>query len=145
VEEVALDDLPEIDSEYWFDDLERPTVRKVIEHFRLVGEVDLSYPTILGPDNRVMDGMHRVARALLDGRTAIRAKRVRELPEPDYADAVRTRFRTEARRPVLQVRSPGVEVRALGSVAEVQAVEPLTFKPAMVSVGKVHREIDMSA
>jgi hypothetical protein len=31
VEEVALDDLPEIDSEYWFDERERPTVRKVIE------------------------------------------------------------------------------------------------------------------
>ena len=84
VEEVALCDLPEIDSEYWFDEWERPTVRKVIEHLRLVGEVDPSYPIILGPDNRVMDGMHRVARALLDGRRAITARRFRELPEPDY-------------------------------------------------------------
>jgi hypothetical protein len=86
VEEVALDDLPEIDSEYWFDERARPTVRKVIEHFRLVGEADPSYPIILGPDNRVMDGMHRVARALLDGRTEIKAKRFRKLPEPDYRD-----------------------------------------------------------
>lgn len=84
VEEVALDDLPEIDSEYWFDERERPTVRKVIEHFRLVGEVDPSYAIILGPGNRVMDGMHRVARALLDGRRTIKARRLRELPEPDY-------------------------------------------------------------
>jgi len=84
VEEVALDDLPEIDSEYWFDERERPTVRKVIEHFRLVGDVDPSHPVILGPGNRVMDGMHRVARALLDGRTTIIAKRFQELPEPDY-------------------------------------------------------------
>jgi hypothetical protein len=30
VEEVALDDIPEIDSEYWFDERERPTVRKVV-------------------------------------------------------------------------------------------------------------------
>jgi hypothetical protein len=63
-EEVALGDLPEIDSEYWFDEVERPTVRKVTEHFRRVAEADLSYPVILGPGNRVMDGMHRVARAL---------------------------------------------------------------------------------
>jgi hypothetical protein len=83
-EEVALDDLPEIDSEYWFDELERPTVRKVIEHFRRVNEVDPSYPVILGPGNRVMDGMHRVARALLEGRTTINARRFRDLPEPDY-------------------------------------------------------------
>ena len=55
-----------------------------MEHFRLVGEVDPSYPIILGPDNRIMDGMHRVGRALLDGRRAIKAKRLRELPEPDY-------------------------------------------------------------
>ena len=83
-EEVALDDLPEIDSVYWFDERERPTVRKVIEHFRRVDEVDPSYPVILGPGNRVIDGMHRVARALRDGRTTIRARRFRELPEPDY-------------------------------------------------------------
>jgi hypothetical protein len=59
----------EIDSEYWFDELERPTVRMVIKHFRRMSDVDLSYPVILEPGNRVMDGMHRVARALLEGRT----------------------------------------------------------------------------
>jgi hypothetical protein len=84
VDDVALADLPEIDSEYWFDVSERPTVRKVVEHFRLVTEVDVSYPIILGPDNRVMDGMHRVARALLDGRPMIKAKRLSELPPADY-------------------------------------------------------------
>ena len=36
------------------------------------------------PGNRIMDGMHRVARALLDGRRAIKARRLGELPEPDY-------------------------------------------------------------
>jgi hypothetical protein len=83
-EEVALADLPEIDSVYWFDERERPTVRKIAEHVRRVQEADLSYPVILGPGNRVMDGMHRVARALLEGRTGIRARRLKELPEPDY-------------------------------------------------------------
>ena len=56
----------------------------VTEHFRRVAEADLSYPVILGPGNRVMDGMHRVARALLESRMTIRARRFRELPEPDY-------------------------------------------------------------
>lgn len=84
VEEVSLEDLPEIDSVYWFDEFERPTVRKVVEHVRLLRDVDPSYPIILGPDNRVMDGMHRVARALLEGRTTIRAVRIPDLPEPDY-------------------------------------------------------------
>ena len=83
-EEVRLDDLPEIDSVYWFDDWEHPTVRKVVEHFRLLQEVNPTDPIILGPENRVMDGMHRIARALLEGRTTIRAVRLRELPAPDH-------------------------------------------------------------
>ena len=40
VEEVPLQDLLEIDSVYWFDQSERPTVRKVVEHFRLLQEMD---------------------------------------------------------------------------------------------------------
>jgi hypothetical protein len=84
VEEVRLEDLPEIDSVYWFDQSEHPTVRKVVEHFRLFQDVNPSYPIILGPDNRVMDGMHRIAKALLEGKTTIRAVRLRELPDPDY-------------------------------------------------------------
>lgn len=84
VEEVRLTDIPEIDSEYWFDEGERPTVRRVVEHLRLVEEVDPSYPIILGPDNRVMDGMHRIAKALLEARLTIEARRLPELPQPDY-------------------------------------------------------------
>lgn len=84
VEEVLLADLPDIDTPYWFDESERPTVRKIVEHVRLLNDADPSFPIILGPDNRVMDGMHRVARALLDGRPSVAARRLRELPAPDY-------------------------------------------------------------
>lgn len=86
VEEVDLNDLFEIDSVYWFDDWQRPTVRKVVEHFRLVQEVDPSHPIILSPDGRVMDGMHRVARAILEGRASIPGRRLPVLPDPDYRD-----------------------------------------------------------
>jgi hypothetical protein len=84
VEQVPLEEIAEIDSVYWFDEWQRPTVRRVAEHFRLVQEVELSRPIILGPDGRVMDGMHRVARALLEGRPTIAAQRLRALPDPDY-------------------------------------------------------------
>jgi hypothetical protein len=86
VEQVDLADLFEIDSVYWFDEWQRPTVRRVVEHVRLIQEVDPSHPIILGPDNRVMDGMHRVARAMLEGRTTITARRLRVLPEPDHTN-----------------------------------------------------------
>ena len=83
-EQVELTDIEEIDSVYWFDDRERPTVRKVVEHSLLIQQVDTSHPIILGFDGRVMDGMHRVARALQEGRSTIAAVRLDVLPEPDY-------------------------------------------------------------
>jgi hypothetical protein len=56
----------------------------VVEHAKLIAEVDTSYPIILGHDGRVMDGMHRIARALLEDRTEIAAVRFRSPIEPDY-------------------------------------------------------------
>lgn len=86
VESVALADIAEIDSAYWFGGDTRPTVREVVEHARLIADVDTSFPVILGPDGRVMDGMHRIARCMLEGRAAIRAVRLPEIPEPDHRD-----------------------------------------------------------
>lgn len=85
VETVPLDVIGDLDTGYWFEgSAEVPTVRKVVEHTRLILEADLTYPIILGPDGRVMDGMHRVARALMEGRPEIDAVRFAFLPEPDH-------------------------------------------------------------
>ncbi len=85
VREVPLDTLRDVDTDYWFKgSMEVATVRKVVEHIRLIQEVDPSYPIILGVDGRVMDGMHRIARALLEGRSAIAAVQFQFQPEPDY-------------------------------------------------------------
>jgi len=85
VNDVPLDEIAEVDSDYWF----RygpivPTVRRVVEHMRLTTEADLSYPIILASSGRVMDGMHRVARAVLEGHPTIKAVRFVTDPEPDY-------------------------------------------------------------
>jgi hypothetical protein len=82
--DVPLGELPEIDSAYWFDAAKPPTVRRIVEHVRLMNEVDPSWPVILGPDNRVMDGMHRIARALLEERPSVSAVRLAQIPPPDY-------------------------------------------------------------
>ena len=84
VEQVPLESIDEVDSVYWFTDELAPTVRAVVEHTRLIEEVDTSYPIILGSDGRVMDGMHRVARALLEGSSTIAAVRFEAPLEPDY-------------------------------------------------------------
>src|SRR5437588_5284850 len=74
VHAVTVDSVREVDTVYWFDDSTgAPTVRAVVEHARLMLDADLSFPLILGPDGRVMDGMHRIARALIDGRKRVSA------------------------------------------------------------------------
>jgi hypothetical protein len=85
VRDVKLDSIDEIDSVYWFDDrVDRPTVRRVVDHVRLIEGVDVSHPIILGVDGRVMDGMHRIAKALLEGQSTISAVRFEDHPDPDY-------------------------------------------------------------
>jgi len=85
VRQVPLDAIWQLDELYWFDDgEERPTVRSLIDHIRLINEVDLSYPIILGADGRVLDGMHRVVRAILEGRDTVDAVQFVTDPEPDY-------------------------------------------------------------
>jgi hypothetical protein len=83
LKEVPIDAIWELDTPYWSQPL---TVRDVAEHVRLVQAVDLAYPIILGVDGRVMDGMHRVARALLEGRTTVSAVQFDLHPDPDFRD-----------------------------------------------------------
>ena len=42
VETIALSEIAELDTTYWFDHGYEPTVRAVVEHFRLVQQVDMS-------------------------------------------------------------------------------------------------------
>ncbi len=62
---VPLNKIAEVETTYWFDPGCKPTVRAVVDHVRLINDADLAYAIILGPDGRVMDGMHRVAKAIL--------------------------------------------------------------------------------
>lgn len=79
--------LPELDSTFWFqDDSTSPTCRAVLEHMRLVEAVTFDHPIILAADGGVMDGMHRVLKALLVGRVAIDAVQFERTPDPDFID-----------------------------------------------------------
>lgn len=84
---VKLDSIQEIDQAFWFGDKhDKPTCRAIVEHMRLIKETDFSYPIILSSDGRVMDGMHRVAKALLEGQETIEAVQFSQDPKPDYED-----------------------------------------------------------
>ncbi|MDX1418420.1 MAG: hypothetical protein R3181_00515 [Rubricoccaceae bacterium] len=82
---VPLTAIRELDEPYWFGgEGDRATVRAVAEHARLIAACDLRHPIILSSDGRVMDGMHRVAKALLEGQAQITAVRFPEDPAPDF-------------------------------------------------------------
>ncbi|MFB9067765.1 hypothetical protein [Pseudofulvimonas gallinarii] len=84
-EDVPLSAIRELDEPYWFGMGQAgPTCRELVEHMRLVEAADLAYPVILSPDGQVMDGMHRIARALLLGHSHVRAFRLKAMPEPDH-------------------------------------------------------------
>lgn len=73
-----------LDTVHWFDAHHEFTVRAVMEHAKLIEDADLSYAIILGADGRVMDGMHRICKAVADGREWIDAVQFDEDPPPDY-------------------------------------------------------------
>jgi hypothetical protein len=81
---VQLSAIGELDTPYWFDHGYVPTCRSIAEHARLINEADLNFPIILSPDGRVMDGMHRAAKAVMQGLNSIPAKQFTQDPEPDY-------------------------------------------------------------
>ncbi|MCH7574319.1 MAG: hypothetical protein IIA59_04250 [Candidatus Marinimicrobia bacterium] len=86
-ERVKLDSIREIDETIWFGDKDgKSTCRAIVEHMRLIEETDLRYPIILSSDGRVMDGMHRVAKALLEGQETIETVKFSQDPEPDHKD-----------------------------------------------------------
>ena len=80
---VQLTEIRELD-EAWFGEDEQATWRRMIEHIRLIEEADLSFPIILSAGGGVMDGMHRVAKAVLEGRQAVEAVQFPTDPMPDY-------------------------------------------------------------
>ena len=83
VQEVSLDAIQEIDQDCWFNG--RPaTVREVVDHARRIQSADLQVPVVLASDGQVLDGMHRIAKALLCGRASLPARRLATDPEPDW-------------------------------------------------------------
>jgi hypothetical protein len=81
--QIPLSAIRELD-EPWAGEGESQTWLEMVEHIKLIEAADLSYPIILSASGRVMDGMHRVTKAVLQGRAAIEAVQFDEDPAPDH-------------------------------------------------------------
>jgi len=84
---VKLDDIKELDENFWYQgEGDVPTCRSIGQHYKLMNEADLTYPVILSEDRRVMDGMHRIVKALILGHETIKAVIFEKTPPADYKD-----------------------------------------------------------
>jgi len=84
-ERVPLSAIRELDEPYWVGGPgQQLSCRDVVDHARLIFDSDLAFPIILSNDGRVMDGMHRVCKALLQGQDHIDAVCFVDTPEPDF-------------------------------------------------------------
>jgi hypothetical protein len=79
---VRVTELNALDDVRWFSDLmnKPPTCRAVAEHARDIYEADFRFPIILSPSGAVLDGMHRLCKAFLEGIEEIEAVQLREMP-----------------------------------------------------------------
>lgn len=65
-----------------FNTYEKLTLREMVMHMKAVNDADLNHPIILDEDGDIMDGRHRVMKAMLLGAPSIKAVRFDENPSP---------------------------------------------------------------
>jgi hypothetical protein len=82
IRKVRVRELNALDEVRWFSErMNRlPTCRAVAEHARNIYEVDFRFPIILSPSGVVLDGMHRLCKAFLEGMEEIDAVQLPTLP-----------------------------------------------------------------
>lgn len=61
---------------------EKLTLREMVTHMKAVNAADLEKPIILDEDGELMDGRHRLMKAMLTGAETIKAVRFDENPPP---------------------------------------------------------------
>jgi hypothetical protein len=61
---------------------EKLTLREMVMHMKAVNAADLDKPIILDEDGELMDGRHRLMRAMLNGDATVKAVRFEENPVP---------------------------------------------------------------
>lgn len=82
---VVLSAIAELDQRYWFNGPhDEPTPRAIAEHMKLVEAADTDYPILLDAEGRLMDGMHRAVKRLVQGHADIWALQLPATPAPDF-------------------------------------------------------------
>ena len=65
---------------------ENLTMREMVAHMRAVNDADMSYPIIMDEEGDIMDGRHRVMKAMFNGYETIKAVRFDVNPSPCFSE-----------------------------------------------------------
>ena len=66
----------------WFGEACSPTISNVVHHMKYILCADLSNPILLSAEGHVFDGLHRLAKCLLEGIPTIKYQQFQTNPEP---------------------------------------------------------------
>ncbi len=88
--EIEVDSIRELDADCWFEG-KVPTLREVAKHCERINAAPTDRPIILNDDGSLMDGGHRLCRALIKGRKTVLAVQFPEMPEPDEIRELETK------------------------------------------------------
>ena len=80
--EIDVSSIKELDKDCWFGK-KKPTLREIARHCKKINNASLKYPIILNADGSLMDGGHRLCKAILEGHKTIKAVQFTSMPEPD--------------------------------------------------------------
>lgn len=81
--EFEISSFDGMDKDFWFGDRNHPTIRNVLQHFDKIQKADLRFPIIISQHGLIMDGVHRICRAYVEGKKVVRAVRFEVNPAPD--------------------------------------------------------------
>lgn len=73
-------DLPLAGIDISIDPFEINSFYKFLDHCKRVENCDLKYPVIINDKGFIADGWHRIAKAILSGKTSVKAIRMNEMP-----------------------------------------------------------------
>lgn len=82
VTEIPVAQIKELNEAYWHQ--ETMTCKDIALHAKLIFDSDLNFPILLCPERKMIDGMHRVCKAYIEGKSTVAALVLDHLPPPDY-------------------------------------------------------------
>ncbi len=66
----------------WTEGEDDVTPEWVLGHTRRILKSDLDYPILVDENNIIVDGVHRLCKAVLEGKEVVKVQRFQRLPEP---------------------------------------------------------------